>query len=702
MLRFFKARFIKDSSLRSKQAAFKNLMSLHTLLPVILFIILLPHLTSASVFILAYIISILLWFTLHTLGIIPLPGKFIRFILVLIALLILVMNYGFLFSQKASLSLLSIMVCLKLMEIQNELDRRNIFLIFFLGYFILITHFLHSQDIILSLFVLTNIIILTLMLSAFNRKPQTSLPLYDSFYLIGRLFVKALPIAIILFLFFPRIPGPLWSLPEDGQSSSTGLSDKMYPGSVSNLVDSNKIAFRVDFQGPPPPADKLYWRGPVLNETDGFLWSQQKPQALTSQISEKDLTGLIKNRGKAVSYTVTLEPHQQKWLFALEMPSRVQGTTIKGFYLSTDFQLLNKTNIYQLTQYQVTSSTQFILNQVSKNELQSALKFPQASNPRTYKLGKTWQQSLSSKQEIVSAGLNYYKNMPFYYTKKPDTMLDNPSDEFLFDKKRGFCEHYASSFVLLMRAAGVPARVVTGYQGIEKNEVGDYYVVRQSNAHAWAEVWLGNDAFSKKGWVRVDPTAMIPPERIEADIFQTNLERLSFSSLNIPDLPRLSAQQKTSLYNFYKQLKQSIDNLKHSWNNWILGYDQTKQNLLLKLMGFSANWQTLIFLLIGSMAGLFILFQIIYFFRLYQQTDKVYQYYLKFIHKLNHAGLSVQLNEGPEAVKHQAIKQFPEHKIIILSIIDHYIQIRYASQKNKDLIMQFITQVKQFKPLHKR
>ena len=693
---FIKQKFIKDAGLFSKLMPFKYVLSPHTLLPVILFVILLPHLTSVSLIIIGYIIFILVWFALHTLGIIPRPGQLLRFILVLIAMVILVMNYGVIFSQKASLSLLSIMLCLKLFEIQNELDRRNIFFTLFLAYFILITYFLHSQDIILSLFVLINIIILTLMLSTFNRKPQPPLPLLKNFYLIGRLFVKALPIAIILFLFFPRIPGPLWSLPEDGQSGTTGLSDKMYPGSVTELADSNEVAFRVSFQGPLPPADKLYWRGPVLSETDGFLWTQKQQQPLTSHSRGKKFQDFVTRTGASISYTVTLEPHQQKWLFALEMPVQVKGDTIQGFYLSTDLQLINKNNIHQLTQYQVTSDTQFILNQITKHELHDAIFFPQASNPRTYQLGKRWKKSLSNNKQIVSAGLNYFKNQPFYYTKKPEVMINNPSDQFLFDEKRGFCEHYASSFVLLMRAAGVPARVVTGYQGIEKNDVGNYYIVRQSNAHAWAEVWLDED-----GWVRVDPTAMIPPERIEADIFQTNLERLSFSSLNLPNLAQLSAQQKTALYNFYKQLKQSIDNLKHSWNNWILGYDQTKQNLLLKLMGFSADWQTLILLLIGSMAALIILFQSIYFFRRHQQTDKVYNNYLKFIRKLNHAGMSVQLNEGPEAVKQQAIEQFPGQKKAIVDIINSYIKIRYASQNNKHLILQFITQVKQFNPLHK-
>ena len=686
-MNYFPASIKKISRLSSH---FHFINSVHSLLPVVIFIVLLPHLMTISPVISLYIVTILLWFTLHTLGIIPLPGRLIRFALVIIALAVLVMNYGLLFSQKASLSLLSMMVCLKFLEIHNELDRRNIFLVIFLGFFILITHFLHSQDIMLSLFVFLNSIILTLMLSTFNRKPQNALPFRDNIRLITHLLAKALPIAIILFLFFPRIPGPLWSLPDDGQSSTTGLSGEMYPGSVSELVDSDEIAFRVDFQGLIPSADKLYWRGPVLSETDGFLWSQKNHKALKKAFSE-----VVKNTGDPVSYTITLEAHQQKWLFALEMPAKIQGDTIEGFYLNTDLQILNKNNIHQLTQYHVTTVTQFLLDQVTKDELKLALNFPPSSNPRTYELGRQWQAKFNNHKQIVSAGLNYFKNKPFYYTKKPDVMIDNPSDQFLFDKQRGFCEHYASSFVLLMRSAGVPARVVTGYQGIEKNDVGNYYIVRQSNAHAWAEVWLEGD-----GWLRVDPTAMIPADRIEEDIFQTNLERLSFSALNIPNLPDLSARQKTAVYNFYKQLKQSIDNIKHSWNNWILGYDKTKQSLLLKIMGLNANWQTLILLLLGGMISLVIIFQLIHFYQQHQKTDKIYQNYLKFIKKLNQAGMSVQISEGPEAIKLQAIKQFPQQSLLIQAIINDYIQIRYGSKNNKHLIDKFFRDVQHYRPNH--
>ncbi len=658
----------------------------YSLLAPVLFIILIPHLISAPFIISLYIIIISAWFFLHTLGVLSLPGAIIRFILMLLALLILLSQYGFFFSQQAFISLLSIMLCLKLLEIKNSQDKRNIFLILFLSYFVLTTHFLYSQSIFFALFAFLNSIILTLMLISFNRKTQANLSYKDNISLISHLFIKALPIAIMLFIFFPRIPGPLWSLPDNSSAGTTGLSDKMYPGSVSSLVDSNEVAFRVVFHNSVPRAEKLYWRGPVLSETDGFLWSQKTPIAL-----KKAFDDVVRQGHNPVSYTITLEAHQQKWLFSLEMPQKIQADTIKGFYLSEDMQLLNPNNIQQLTQYHITSVTDFFLDQVTEDELQRALYLPVGSNPLTYQLGQLWQAQIKDPKKIIHQGLNYFKNQPFYYTKKPDLMIDNPSDQFLFDKRRGFCEHYASSFVLLMRAAGIPARVVTGYQGIEKNDIGNYYVVRQANAHAWAEVWIKDS-----GWLRVDPTAVIPAARIEADIYQNYLERLSFSTLNLPDLSRLTAQQKTTLYNFYKQIKQAIDNIQYSWNNWVLGYDTHKQNLLLKLLGLNTHWQTLIILLISSLFFLVLIFQLYSLYQQHKKIDKVYHYYTIFIAKLNRAGMSLSSSTGPEAIKQQAMNKLPEKGLLIENIMNNYIQIRYCKNANAELTQLFIRAVKNF------
>ena len=671
-----------------KSFSIKNLLNsapgIYSLLPAVLFFTMLPLLITISPLISLFIIAVLFWSFLHSLGRVHLPGRIIRFFLVLVALFLLISQYGFIFSQKASLALFCLMLTLKFMEIKNELDRRNIFLIIFLGYFIIITHFLNSQDFLLGLYALINTFILSLLLVAFNRNPQDSLTIKTSLKLVSSIFFKAVPFAIVLFLFFPRIPGPLWSLPEDGQINKTGISDKMFPGSVSELVDSDEIAFRVDFVSQLPASDRLYWRGPVLTQTDGFLWTQKKQQPL-----KKPLNSILPEMTDPVQYTITLEPTRQKWLFALEMPVDISGDTISGYFISNDLQLINKNNINQLIQYRLTSMTRFKLQAINPAELKAALKFPD-NNPQTLALGKQWAKQFNNKEHIVSKALNYFKDQPFFYTKKPDIMVDNPADEFLFEKRRGFCEHYASSFVLLMRAAGIPARVVTGYQGIEKNEVGHYYIVRQSNAHAWAEVWIKN-----KGWQRVDPTAMIPPARIEQDIFDTNLDRLNYSSLNIPDLPRLTARQKTELYNLGRYLSQTLDNLKHSWNKWILGYDKTQQQLFLKLLGLSANWQTLIVLLISSIGIIAFILYGLYRYQNRKQTDPVIISYQKLMQKLIKSGMTILPSEGPESIHKRALIKFPEHIPELNTIFNLYLQIRYGKQASSETIDDFRIAVKQ-------
>ncbi len=682
--------------LRLSLQAIISALNIHTLLPMILLLVMLPHLFTTPVLLTLFILLILLWFSLHTLGLIALPGTFIRFLLIIICLVLTIFNYGFHVTQKASITLLCLMVCLKLLEIKHESDRRNIFVVLFLGYFILITHFLYSQGLVLTLFTVIMVFSLTLLLQGFTRLPQYSMKFSQQLNILLKIFLKALPITILLFLFFPRIPGPLWSLPDDGNQASTGLSDTMYPGSVTDLADSDEIAFRVDFQNSPPAAEKLYWRGPVLTETDGILWSQTKPERLQQSVEQ-----IVRHKKNPTSYTVTLEPHQQKWLFTLEMPFQVEGDTIKGFHLTKDLLMENRTAINQLTQYRVTSYSDFYLAAVSPHEIDRGLKLSATANPRTRELGRQWLEEFEfnnsnseqtmDRYPLVAKALDYFRDEDFFYTKKPDSMKEDPADQFLFDKKRGFCEHFASSFVILMRAAGIPARVVTGYQGIEKNQTGDYYLVRQSNAHAWAEVWL-----DKSGWIRVDPTSVIPPERIEADIFDTDLERLTYSSLTIFNLPELSEQQKTALYKFSRQVNQYIDNIKYNWNNWILGYDQNKQNLLLTLMGLSASWQTLIVMLIGGMAFTAMVLYLYYNYQRYRQIDRVYLYYEKFLCKLDKAGLTINNYQGPEEVKRLAMEKFPQSEKRIQELMQNYIVLRYGCLSAKESrISSFKTQVKQ-------
>jgi len=282
----------------------------------------------------------------------------------------------------------------------------------------------------------------------------------------------------------------------------TGLSDTMSPGSFSALSVSDAIAFRVKFDSGAPPRNRLYWRGPVMTDFDGRTWSVDLPH-LSREIS-------VEASGPPVDYEVTLEPHNRNWMFALEMPTRLP----QNARLTSEYLAISLTPIRSRIRYEMRSSPQFqALSGANPEDLALARRLPRGSNPRARTLAGEWREAGSDDAAIVRRAIDFFRGSRFEYTLEPPMLGANSVDEFLFDTKQGFCEHFASSFVFLMRAAGVPARVVTGYQGGDTNPVDGYMVVRQADAHAWAEVWLAGG-----GWTRVDPTAAAVPVRVTRDV----------------------------------------------------------------------------------------------------------------------------------------------------------------------------------------
>jgi protein-glutamine gamma-glutamyltransferase len=687
-------------------------ISIHHLLPISLLLSIVPFIEDIAWPILALNVFVLIWYIVsrqlfYTRVFRQVRTKpFVKFALIIVNLALIAKIYGFHMTQTISIVLLISMLCLKLLEIKNDQDKRNIAIILYLQFFLVSCIFLSSQGILISLYSIFLVLLLSFLMLVYSRLPlSVDIPLrylsltdgsgstknstnksanYSSnnsrltqlIKINFKIAVIAIPMTIVIFVLFPRIPGPLWTLPNLSKQATTGLSDSMYPGSVNSLSDSAEIVFRVDFKDKIPPAAKLYWRGPVLTQTDGFLWEQDNhsEQELIGDFSQR-----IQQGNQTSDYTITLEPQKQKWLFTLEMAESISSQFVSDAYLSNHMQFLVKHAISRVVQYQARSYTSFLFKASNQLELNQALLYPRGSNPKTWQLGQQWQnqakQQRTTPETIVKQGLDYFVKQNFYYTRKPSLMVKNPADEFLFKYKRGFCEHFASSFVLLMRAAAIPARVVTGYQGMEYNKVGNYYLVRQSNAHAWAEVWLEN-----KGWVRVDPTAVIPQDHIEADIFDYKKAEMGFLNLNYSDLQQLSQQlnQQAWVGKLLKQFKQSIDLMQYSWNNWILGYDQHKQQWLLALFGFSGHWKTLAILLVIIPVLIVIM---LYYFQLVKKAsakDKLLNSYHDFLFKLEKKGLKLSFHAGPEALKQQSIKKFPEHSKQLDFIFNYYIHLRYG------------------------
>ncbi len=627
-----------------------------------------------------------------------------KFILMGLNLLLMIKIYGFHLTQDISIALLISMLCLKILEIKNENDTRNIIFIIYLQFFLTACSFLSSQSLGNTLYAIFIVLFLSLLMML-NSNPlllknnhkrgfKTKLLIKTTL----KISALAVPITLVLFILFPRIPGPLWTLPNLASSGTTGLSDSMSPGSINNLSDSAEIVFRINFAGNIPKASELYWRGPILTQTDGFFWTQEKIKQGQARKKPADtFLDKIQNEKQLINYTITLEPQKQKWLFTLEMPKSVSSQFVRDAYLSKDMQFLVKHPISRVVQYQASSYLSFNFTSNNKNELTKAKRYPLASNPKTLQLGKKWRQLAnkigSDDFTIVNKGLNYFIEQDFYYTRKPPIMTKNPADEFLFQYKRGFCEHFASSFVLLMRASGIPARVVTGYQGMEYNKLGKYYLVRQSNAHAWAEVWLQN-----KGWVRIDPTAIIPQDHIENDIFDYKNNELNFLNLNYSDLQKLAQRLKQLAWaeNLLLKAKQSIDLLQYSWNNWVLGYDQNKQQSLLALLGLDNNYQTLILLLTSLSLGFV---GIYFYFNLIRtrEADKLKQVYLIFLNMLQKQGLNYTPHDGPEALKKRSIALFPVREKQLKKIFNYYIQLRYANISDNYSLKVFKQILKEYK-----
>lgn len=575
---------------------------------------LIPHFVRLPLLIMLPSIILLGWRLLFELEYFSLPPRWLRWLLTLIAVSATYASFHTLVGRQAGVGLLVVMLCLKLMEMDSL---RDVGVVIGLGFFTIITVFLFDQSIFTGAYMLLVVGLFTTALTAFSRE-QSSIPQWQNFRQAGIIIAQAVPLMLLLFVLFPRLPGPLWSLPTDSAGGSTGLSDSMSPGNISQLSDNDAVAFRVQFKGAPPAPEKLYWRGPVFTQFDGATWSN--PNKYDSKNSKHLPITKLRYRasGKPLHYSVTLEPHQQHWLFALDLLAERPPKSL----LSPDFELLANHPVQQLQHYSISSHTDFQFAIDRAPDPVRYLQLPLNKAPRARLLAQQFRNTATDDAQTVKAALQYIRQQPFYYTRQPPLLPDDPVDEFLFDSRRGFCEHFASSFVFLMRAAGIPARVVTGYQGGEMNPQSDYFIVRQSDAHAWAEVWL-----PEKGWQRIDPTSVIPAERIES---QKDLERI------LPELA-LTGEAPNWAKAALRQMRFGWDRVNHAWNQWVINYDDSRQqNFLsrqLSRFGFDdIDWQEMVTLLVAGMAGVLLIIAIFTLWPWHKsQRDPVVAAYQRFV-----------------------------------------------------------------------
>ncbi len=574
-----------------------------------------------------------------------------RWLLLLVAALAgagVLIDYRTLLGRDAGVALLTAMTACKLLE--SRALRDGVVLVF-LGYLLVMSNLLYSQEIPRVAYLLA-VVIIMLTAQVLIHRQHAGLTALAPLRLTGRMVLLAIPVMLILFVLFPRIPGPLWGLPKDAYQGRTGLSDQMMPGTISELSQSDAVAFRVRFAGTIPPPSQRYWRGPVLWHFDGRRWtrSEEAPAQTPTPFTPE---------GAPVDYAVVLEPSNKNWLFALDLPARLPPRA----GMTSSFQLLRDQPVNEVYRYEMRSYPAYRTGELTGMERSRGLQLPPRGNPRARALAADWRQRGSGSEAVVTAALNLFREQPFYYTLTPPLLGSEIVDDFLFHTRQGFCEHYANAFVFLMRAAGVPARVVTGYQGGEINALGGYLIVRQSDAHAWAEVWLAT-----RGWVRVDPTGAVAPNRVQEGIYAA-----------LPDagvLPFLARRGRDS--EWLRQLALSWDALNNAWNEWVLAYGPDRQKEFLSGLGFGpVDWGRMTVAMTVALGGFGVLYAG-WRWRRRLAPDPVARAWQRFCARLARRGLARGATEGPLAFAERVASHRPELAQSVGEIARLYAALRYG------------------------
>ncbi|MGD1982597.1 MAG: DUF3488 and transglutaminase-like domain-containing protein [Chromatiaceae bacterium] len=610
--------------------------------------LMLPHLSNLSPPALAFFYVAVAWRLVAIRRPRWLPGRWSLLLLMLVAIALVVLSTGLADGRLAGTALLVVMLGLKLLEVRA---RRDVHVTLFLGYFLVLTQFLYNQSLALAVYLFTGVLALIAIQVGLNRAQVVVRgQLRNTLLMIG----AALPIALIVFLLFPRLQTPLWGI--SSASATTGISDDMTLGDIGKLSRSEAIAFRVEFPGDVPAPAQRYWRGPVLWETDGRRWSAggRVPRPINPG----------RPHATPLDYEVTIEPTGEYWLFGLDVVTEIPT----GSRLNSDYALVAEQRVNRRMTFRATSDPGYRIDRLSKRERRRGLQLPDRVSPRVAQLVEQWQAETdpAKPRQLIERGLAFFREQPFSYTLSPGLLGRDPVDEFLFETRRGFCEHYAGSFTLLMRLAGLPARVVVGYQGGERNPRSDHWVVRQSDAHAWSEVWLPDS-----GWIRIDPTSAVAPERIERGIDAGQSQGRPQVVFQLDDRGLWGS--------LVQEAGWLIDAVDLGWHRWVVGFTaERQQNLLdrfglrdLRGLGLAA---ALVFG--GAIAGL--IAYLMSSLPAKNDIDPLAALWRRFRRKLRQAGIAAPGWHGPDTLCKAAIDAYPQHVGELTAITRLFVQLRYG------------------------
>lgn len=586
-------------------------------------LVLAPHALHVAPWIMAASFALLAWRGWITLRGNRMPPRWVLAPVAVLTLPGVYLTYQTYFGRDAGVAMLVLLLSCKLLEMRA---RRDLFVVVCLCFFLLLTNLFYSQSIGTALLMIAaTVAILTTQLS-FQYTGAVP-PLKRRLQMVCKIVGLAAPLTLVLFFLFPRIQGPLWGLPSDAQTSRSGMSETMAPGNIAKLALSDEIAFRANFNTPMPARAALYWRGIVLGNYDGRTWSRLQVQNHAGRAVS------IRAKSAPISYQVTLEPNGQRWLYALDVPQTVPEIADNPVTVNTDLQLLATRLITQRIRYDAVSVVSYDLQpDADPIGLQDWLDLPPGFNPQTHALAAQLRNQSDDNPTLIRTVLSRFREQPFRYTLEPPRLGRNAVDDFLFGTRAGFCEHYASAFVVLMRALDIPARVVTGYQGGQVNPVDGFLTVRQSDAHAWAEVWLQG-----RGWVRVDPTAAVAPERIERNGSPQRLPS-EFAGLMQLDL---------SEHGWIAGLNLRIEAISNGWNQWVLNYTPSRQKSLIESLGFDhVDWGVLTLLMLGAGSTIMTIIGAALFWKR-TKVDPLAALYRRFCADMARHGVTRALHEGP-------------------------------------------------------
>ncbi|MDO6428720.1 DUF3488 and transglutaminase-like domain-containing protein [Thalassotalea sp. 1_MG-2023] len=620
-------------------------------------------------FIAMALITLLWQWAIHR-NIMAIGKGWIKVIIAIAGCVLLVLTGKAIGLLSAMLHLLCLSYLLKPLELKKRYDLYQWYLI---GLLLLSCSLIFQQSIYFALLVLV-IFLANLMFLSSLFSPFLSVNKQTKFSL--KLVAQSLPLAVLLFVVFPKIP-PFWQVPQS-KGVETGLNDSLKIGDIAKLALSNALAFRVEFSGEMPNYQQLYWRAIVLDVFDGKEWKRRYQQVANIKRYQQVPRKRLKYSGEdqLVSYQVILTPSFQPWLFLLDVGQLNSNRNTEHLVTLRDYSLYSPRKITRPMSYQVTSNlTQSLTLYHNESVLQRNLRIDRNSNPKLYNFGQTLKESAFNAQNIIDSTLQHYRSNPFRYTLEPPLLTNNSLDEFFFKTQAGFCEHYASSFTYLMRAAGIPARVVLGYLGGELNEQGGYFSVYQRDAHAWSEVWLDG-----KGWVRVDPTAAVDPSRVEQGFSSQLLkERDQLAGFDMSTWLQAGLLQTVQLY---------LDTIDYQWTKFVINYSTEQQFKLLKSwFGQHVTLKVVVVLLL-ALSLIVALFFITRWLRRFTGKEsspalRIYESACQHIEKL---GVTRNLKETDQQYISRVKKVSVAASVELAAIFTLYNQYVYANKRHSSII----------------